>query len=592
MHRVFPWSTRASSAFRPVLAGLLYFVAAALSLRLAIGQAGIATFWPASGILFAILFATTPRRRPLYLATAAIGSIVANLEAGTPVWSTLGYTVANIVEPSLGVWLLSLRRACRVTFTAPEGLSCFCKAATMCTAVSAAVSTVLTQGWSSSFWLSWFVTDLLGILIVAPLILMVIERAGRTRGIRSGIATVEIWGILAFVAAVAIAVFAQSSYPLLFVPMLAVLFATFRLGPVGAAGSVLIVSLVSAVAMSAHVGPPTLIRSGILTQSLFVQAYLLSLFAASLPIAALLSARRRLLAQLGTEKRLLEMAEAAAKVGHWHFDREGERLTWSAEVYRIHGIDPSTPLSLERALAFYHPDDRERVVALVSDAIEREQPYVFDARIVRPDGEVRHLLARGEIDRRIGESLPGVFGIVQDVTELKAQETALREAARTATLLADTDVLTGIANRRRSLTVLAEALDAATDTGKPVSFAILDIDHFKRINDGYGHPAGDAVLKRVAAQIGAELRAADLFGRFGGEELVIVLPDTAADQALAIAERVRRAVETARVEPAVTLSIGVAEHVAGEGIDALIGRADAALYRAKQEGRNALRLAA
>lgn len=585
-------ATRLPAWAYPVLAGLLYFATAVLSLRLTIGQEGLATFWPPSGVLFAIIFAAPPSRRLLHLAAAGIGSVLANLDAGASLATALGFTAANLLEPVLGVWLLSRRRSCNVTFTAPEGLSRFCKAATLATLISATTATVLTQGWSISFWASWFCTDLLGILTVAPLCLMLIEVARREQRTANHVRPVEIAALLTIVAATTIAVFAAAIYPLLFVPMLAVLFATFRLGPVGAAASVLIVSVLSAIAMSLDLGRPVAMGSGHFAQNLFFQAYLLALFAASLPIATLLAARRRLVSELGARMRLLEMAESAARVGHWRLDRDATGPTWSRETYRIHGLDEGTPISLGAALDFYHVDDRQRVEALVAEAIEHERPFEFTARIVRPSGEIRHVLSRGEIDRQDRAGVPGVFGIVQDITAQKLQQAALEEATRAALVLADTDQLTGIANRRRTSAVLAEALAAADAGTGPVAVAILDVDHFKRVNDTLGHQTGDAVLKDVAALIGAQLRITDTVGRFGGEEFVVILPNTSADQALMIAERVRAAIETTTHAPAVTVSIGVAEHNPGETIESLIKRADKAMYRAKRDGRNALRLAA
>ena len=120
---------------------------------------------------------------------------------------------------------------------------------------------------------------------------------------------------------------------------------------------------------------------------------------------------------------------------------------------------------------------------------------------------------------------------------------------------------------------------------------MFDIDHFKRINDRYGHQVGDEVLKRIAINAEGELRSADTLGRFGGEEFVIVLPDATASIAMMVAERIRVAIEIGG-NPRVTISIGVAELAIGETCESFLKRADQALYVAKREGRNALRLAA
>ena len=158
--------------------------------------------------------------------------------------------------------------------------------------------------------------------------------------------------------------------------------------------------------------------------------------------------------------------------------------------------------------------------------------------------------------------------------------------------LATTDGLTGLVNRRALNTQLAERLRHAQRYGRPLSFILLDVDHFKKVNDTYGHPAGDAVLKSVAriAQRGA--RDTDVVARYGGEELALILPETDARGAMVIAERIRAACAAARHPTdqgglVVTLSAGVATWPgAGESPELVLETADRALYRAKQGGRN------
>lgn len=163
-----------------------------------------------------------------------------------------------------------------------------------------------------------------------------------------------------------------------------------------------------------------------------------------------------------------------------------------------------------------------------------------------------------------------------------------------------TDGLTGLANKRHGAVRLEEALHASRRHGVPVSLMMIDIDHFKRVNDGHGHLAGDAVLKVVAARIRAACRAGDTLARYGGEEFMAVLPYAAADAARHLGERFRRAVGGTPValpggggELAVTVSIGVVQFdAAADDAATLLARADAALYRAKREGRDRVVVAA
>jgi two-component system, cell cycle response regulator len=171
-------------------------------------------------------------------------------------------------------------------------------------------------------------------------------------------------------------------------------------------------------------------------------------------------------------------------------------------------------------------------------------------------------------------------------TELIAAREALREQATS-------DPLTGLANRRTILEVLDRELARCRRSGAACSVGIVDLDHFKAVNDTHGHAAGDAVLRHAASTMRATVRPYDLLGRYGGEEFVIVLPGCDAAGARAAAERLRAsmagtAIAVGEVSLRVTCSLGVAVSSAESGWDRdrLLGAADAALYRAKEEGRD------
>jgi len=157
-----------------------------------------------------------------------------------------------------------------------------------------------------------------------------------------------------------------------------------------------------------------------------------------------------------------------------------------------------------------------------------------------------------------------------------------------------TDALTGVNNRRYFEQRLIEACATAQRHHRPLAVLFADVDHFKRINDSWGHPAGDAVLRGIAQLMAAQLRHSDVLCRYGGEEFVILLPETAADAGREIAERIRHAVaaHTFQIPATVTISVGVTtlecfgEEVLNGMPERLLARADAALYRAKQRGRN------
>jgi diguanylate cyclase (GGDEF)-like protein len=167
---------------------------------------------------------------------------------------------------------------------------------------------------------------------------------------------------------------------------------------------------------------------------------------------------------------------------------------------------------------------------------------------------------------------------------LMERDAALGRLARQAV----TDPLTGLRNRRGFLAESATALARCARAGQEVAVVMIDLDRFKSINDVHGHAAGDAVLRATAEAVAAGLRAGDLPGRLGGEEFALLLPDADLDAAAATAERLRTALTAAVQHPGgarVTASFGVAR-VGEEGLDAALAAADAALYRAKQGGRD------
>jgi diguanylate cyclase (GGDEF)-like protein len=158
--------------------------------------------------------------------------------------------------------------------------------------------------------------------------------------------------------------------------------------------------------------------------------------------------------------------------------------------------------------------------------------------------------------------------------------------------LATTDGLTGLLNHRTFQARLDEHLASAERYGKRLSVVLCDIDHFKAVNDGHGHPAGDEVLRGVARALLKEARQTDLVARYGGEEFALVMPETDEAGAVATAERIREKVgqlafETTQGRLRVTLSLGVATFPDdGDRKATLVERADACLYHAKRNGRN------
>jgi diguanylate cyclase (GGDEF)-like protein len=178
--------------------------------------------------------------------------------------------------------------------------------------------------------------------------------------------------------------------------------------------------------------------------------------------------------------------------------------------------------------------------------------------------------------------------LLRTVATVRADYQLADQRMRLMQSLAATDVLTSLPNRRAMTDQLAAAIAHGMRHGKPVTVALFDVDHFKRINDQFGHGAGDQVLIDIGKVLSTQLRASDHFGRWGGEEFLLVASDTTMHVALDLADRLRRTVgawEFRHGQP-VTVSIGVSQLLAGDDADSLLQRADRALYRAKEMGRN------
>jgi diguanylate cyclase (GGDEF)-like protein len=170
----------------------------------------------------------------------------------------------------------------------------------------------------------------------------------------------------------------------------------------------------------------------------------------------------------------------------------------------------------------------------------------------------------------------------------------LEEANETIARLARTDPLTGLANRRTLDEALQREIARSERLGERLCVIIGDLDHFKSINDQYGHGTGDQALARAAAVFGSRLRPYDLAARYGGEEFVVLLPGSPMDDAIGVAERIRNEVAEIQLTGCprrITISLGVASWTPGEGPAEFVARADAALYHAKSGGRNRVQAA-
>jgi len=228
-----------------------------------------------------------------------------------------------------------------------------------------------------------------------------------------------------------------------------------------------------------------------------------------------------------------------------------------------------------------HPEDLDRCVKIYGDSFARRLPFEMEYRLRRYDGEYRWIRDFGRPFYGLKNDFMGYIGSCYDITESKDYSDKME-------YMAAHDSLTGVANRR----ILQDALNRAAARGargKKSALLFVDVDHFKLVNDTFGHEEGDRTLKDVAETLLMWLRKEDLLARVGGDEFAALLEGQSIDDAKVVAERMRNAVDgyrNADWEFNLTLSIGITEVDGTATADEVLGRGDAAMYAAKQNGRN------
>jgi diguanylate cyclase (GGDEF)-like protein/PAS domain S-box-containing protein len=238
-----------------------------------------------------------------------------------------------------------------------------------------------------------------------------------------------------------------------------------------------------------------------------------------------------------------------------------------------------TEMRGRRLLDLTHPDDHVPATEEAMRVFRGEVSKSLDTRVRAKDGTWHWLRTSSVFEPHEGL----VYARSTDVTERKANQEERERLMREVELLARSDALTGLPNRRALDDQLPREMARALREGSPLCLAIIDIDHFKAYNDTHGHLAGDVVLRDCAAAWDGELRGEDMILRFGGEEFLVVLPNCGPADATEIVERLRAATPDGQ-----TCSAGLAAWLPGESVDELVGRADKALYEAKESGRDRL----
>ncbi len=280
----------------------------------------------------------------------------------------------------------------------------------------------------------------------------------------------------------------------------------------------------------------------------------------------------------------LKIATEAAGIGVWEYDLVQGVFHWDEQMMRIYGVEEAhCPVHYEDWLALVLPAYQSHLKDLLQEHPGYGERREKEFRIQRPDGAIRHIRAVWQSVEDAHGQPARLIGTNEDITERRNLQSELEYRAAH-------DPLTDLFNRAKIQQLLRTAHAAYQRHGTPYALLLFDVDHFKHVNDRFGHSAGDAVLWDMARRIEAVLRETDHMGRWGGEELLVLASQADEAGAATLAERIRQTVAATPFQGVgtVTISIGVAAVTPELGLESLEQHADLALYAAKDAGRNSV----
>lgn len=282
--------------------------------------------------------------------------------------------------------------------------------------------------------------------------------------------------------------------------------------------------------------------------------------------------------------RLYDQALAAARIGAWECDLETERLSWTSGVYDLFHYPIGNPLRRADIVALYVDESRRNMELARAEVISSGRAVMLDTEIRTWRGESRWMRLRINAGQTAGR--PTIFGCKQDITADRAAIEQLRQQA-------ETDPLTGLANRARFQTRYREVVGDSLNHGHASALVLIDLDGFKELNDTYGHLAGDACLCEIAERLRSAFQHAGLISRLGGDEFAIIL--RAPTRPARIAEVLQQTVTMLnrplfwnglRVQVSASIGAALIGRPHSRRITDLFEEADFALYEAKAAGRN------
>ena len=286
-----------------------------------------------------------------------------------------------------------------------------------------------------------------------------------------------------------------------------------------------------------------------------------------------------------SEERHRLLADNAADV-IWTMDLEGRFTYISPSVEKLRGYTVAEVMmqSPEEVLCPGSLLEMQKGLASAMNSVQNELPFkVYRGELEQPCKDGTTIWTEATVSGIYSEDgrFIGMLGVSRDISERKLMEAEIRR-------LSITDKLTQSFNRLKLDETLEQQFEWSKTSFTPFAIIILDIDHFKLVNDTYGHQVGDQVLVELVGVLNDNVRSQDVVGRWGGEEFLIILPDTSREEATGLAERLRQAVAAKIFTTAghVTISLGVSAFKTDSSPEAIVSRADTALYQAKEKGRN------
>lgn len=279
-------------------------------------------------------------------------------------------------------------------------------------------------------------------------------------------------------------------------------------------------------------------------------------------------------------------------LGHWYWNIKTDKLICNdKKITTLNYRRDEVPEDIghEFFISRLHPDDYEMVMEDMREHLSgKTQAYEVEYRIRTKEGNWKWYYDIGKVTKKDEEGKPVLLaGIVFDITEKKEMELLVKEQNENLEKMVNLDYLTKVFNRRAIQRKLESEIAKSEKNKEKLSIIMIDIDEFKSVNDHHGHLVGDLVLKRIAKSIKKSLLGSDIVGRYGGEEFLVILPNTNREEARIVGERIRENIKKEQFTNGVrvTISGGVKEYNR-ESINKFLDEADKSLYYAKKRGRN------